>query len=189
MKVDSKNIAQAFVEIKALLAGIDDIFRDGEYVEECINSIGKDITSIINVFTIEHMTPKAAAVDKRPTFIKRYDELIDKAEMGINGPGLTPTENGEIFMARFYLFLKRELPKHEIPFKGKPGEIEDFIYYNIVLGTTYEGYFISEFDRQANTVLRIVEKEILEHRRRFPQMQLDLEIKNPIKSNNLIDIL
>src|SRR3569833_282099 len=112
MKVDAKLVRECFNEVKALLIGVDEVFRDGYYVEEGISSIADNIKTVLNSFAIDHMTPVQKEAKREHYFLSRYDELRDRVEMNL---GLDEHENTLLYNAKIYLFLKRAIRDQEIP--------------------------------------------------------------------------
>lgn len=187
MKVDSRLIVQLFEEVKYLLDGIDQIFREGEYVEEGINSIAENVKTMFSAFTIDHMTPATLSRKKEHSFLYDQVKLVDKTEAGL---GLTPEENITLFKARFYLTLKKQIAKQDLPINCHQGEIENFIENEVVPNTTYESYFFTDFQSTMYNVIKLISREIVEHRKKHPQISMSFD--NPTdkpKSKNLIDIL
>lgn len=185
MNVDSKHIVECFDEIKCLLIGITEIIQEGDDgFEQAIISQTEDIKKVINAFTIDKMTPVVKQTKQEHYFLSTHLKLHDKSQ---NGSGLTPKENLLLFKARFYLFLKRELPKHELPINLSLYELGNHIAYAIIPNTTYNSFFNTDFDETMLRTIDLVATEIIEHRRKYPQIEIDL---NPtVKNNSLIDII
>lgn len=188
MKVDTKHIVAMFDEIKALLGGIEETFREGESVEETVLMIADNVKSVIMAFSNQHMTQQQpTAFKKEHAFLKRYDILHDKSNMP--HVGLTPDENIEFFKGKFYIYLKRDLKKVELPANLNKQELILYIEDNVVINGPMSYAITSpELDRYAYNILDIVVSEILEHRRKYPQIELKLD--KPTKASKaLIDIL
>lgn len=188
MKVDTKHIVAMLDEIKALLGGIEETFREGENVEQTIFLIADNVKSVMMSFSNQHMTHTQPAQSKKEhPFLRRYDVLHKKSNLV--HVGLTPDENIEFFKAKFYLFLKRELQKVELPVNLNRQQLIVYIEDNVVMGGPMSYAITStEMDRYAYHILDIIVLEILEYRRKYPQIELILD--NPKKASKaLIDII
>jgi hypothetical protein len=185
MKVDSKNIMELFTEIKCLLEGIPELIQMGDDgFENSIINTTEDIKKVINVFTIEFMTPVTKEVSKEPDFLKSHLILHEKSQEG----GMTPYENVQLFKARFYLFLKRELAKIDLqPVKNL--ELHNFIMNDVVVGSKYYSYFSTDFDRPAYAIISLVADEIIAQRKKYPQMAMKFDVPSTASSAKLIDKL
>jgi hypothetical protein len=172
MKVDSKHIVELFTEIKCLLDSIADIIQMGDDgMEDYILSTAKDIRTVINVFSIDHMTP-IIKPDKEPAFLKRHVELNDKSQQP--GVGLEPYENVLLFKARFYLFLRRELLKIDLQ-AFQNHNLHNDIFNEVVFDSRYYSYFSTDFERPGYAVIELVANEIIEHRRKHPQLAMSFD--------------
>jgi hypothetical protein len=186
MKVDSKNLVEVFNEVKYLLDGMADAIRMGDDgFENDILSLGQDIKTVINVFTIEHMTP-VTKPDKEPQFLKRHVELHDKAN---EGAGMTPDENIQLFKARFYLFIKKALQDIDLQLISNL-DLHNAIMDKVVIDSRYYSYFNTDFDRAAYNVLDLIADEIRQHRKRHPQLSMNFEKPTEAtKSKKLVDLI
>lgn len=185
MKVDTKHVIEMFDEIKALLGGIEETFREGENVEDTIYSIADNVKAVMMAFSNQFMIPqKPETFKKEHSFLKKYDVLNSK-----DGKGLTPEENIEFFKAKFYLYLKRQLQTVELPVNVNKFQLITFIEDNVVINGPMKYAITSpELDRYAYTILDIITTEIFEYRRKYPQIELQLD--KPIRTGKaLIDII
>ncbi|MFD2874062.1 hypothetical protein ACFS5N_16385 [Mucilaginibacter ximonensis] len=187
MKVDSKHIANLFVEIKSLLDGIDQVFREGEYVEEGISSIAENIKTMLSAFTIDNMTPVTAETKKEHYFIQAQERLMDKRDAGV---GLTPEENVLFFQARFYITLKKQAAKQELPINCHQADLETYLENEVICNTPYESYFNTDFNHTMYQTIKLVAREIMAHRKKHPQITMAFDKpSDQQKSKNLIDII
>lgn len=188
MKLDAKHLFSLFGQLKTLLGEIDETIRYGESVDETVMYLTGQTKEAISLFAMQHLTPPKKETTKEHWFLKSYDKLHDRAT-AFGGGDLSPAENGELFMAKFYLFLKRAVQAAELPINCSREILVSFIEDNLVMGSKYEYGITTDYDRYALKVEMIIADEIIAHRKKNPQIVMSLDVAKPNKSAKLIDII
>jgi hypothetical protein len=193
MKVDSKHIAELFTEIKSLLSGVEESVRTGDDgIEDYVISTAEDIKKMVNVFTIDYMTPrtKEPSMPNKYEFQRTAERLLSRQDFQIGGSGHTPSENSALFKNQFYSFLKRELIKHDFTLISEEYKISEYLEVTVLANTKYEEYFFTDFSEDMYRVILLVAKEIVEFKRKNPQLEMFPDKTQPAKaSSKLIDLL
>lgn len=193
MKVDSIHIVQLFTEIKSLLSGIEESIREGDdSIEDYVLNASDDIKKMVNVFTIDYMTPitKEPSMPKKYGFQKTAERLLSRQDWGIGGDRTTPSENEALFKNQVYKFLKGELRNHDFTLIAEEHKIHEYLEVTVLANTKYEEYFFTDFSDDMYRVIGLVAKEIVDFKRKNPQLQMFPDQMPPAKaSTKLIDLL
>lgn len=193
MKVDSKQIMPFIETLKSLLNDLSNSFPEcdeREQVIDCFDYTHEQIKSVLNEFQIKNLTPVNKELKNHlPGFVQSRDRLLDE-EHGAEHVQ-SDYELKVHFMAQQYFIIKRKIANDGVDHLFTRDKISFHIYhYLIYTDDDMNIYLKNKYGAYLHDVIDTIIDEIIEARRKAPQMKLDLEIKPAEeKSNKLIDNL
>jgi hypothetical protein len=190
MKVDSKYIVPLFDTLKGIIQDVQYSFRECEDVEQCegvLNYTSDQVFTLIATFTNEHLTPILKPETNLPSFVKVYEKLVNDPPIGRDQ---SSSESQAVFKSQFYYYMKRKFEKH--PIDDIPNDkLQNHILSELAMNDVrYGNYFFTKLAAAAEDVIDVICAEILENRRKYPQLVLSID-KNPHEksSKKLIDLI